>query len=55
MRLQANIDLTTDLAASIYVKDEIVEVTFADNDGEIVTRVGPNRYQTGDALITVSS
>ena len=55
MRLQANIDLTTDPAASIYVKDEIVNVTFATNDGEIITRVGPNRYQAGDALITGST
>ncbi len=55
MKLQANIDLTTDPAASIYVKDEIVNVTFAANAGEIITRVGPNRYQTGDALITGST
>lgn len=55
MKLQANIDLTTDSAASIYVKDEIVNVTFAANGGEIITRVGPNRFQTGDALITGST
>lgn len=55
MRLQANIDLTTDPAASIYIKDEIVNVSFAAIDGEIITRVGPNRYQAGDALIIGST
>jgi hypothetical protein len=49
------LDLTADVAASLYVKDEIVEVTFAVNDGEIITRVGPNHYHAGDALITGST
>lgn len=47
-----DIDLTTDLLASRYVKTEIVNVTFAGNAGELMSPEGPNRYQTGDALIT---
>ena len=55
MQFLPDMDLTTDPTASIYVKDEIVNVTFATNDGEIITRVGPNRYQAGDALIIGST
>ena len=51
----ANIDLTTDPAARVYVKNEQVEVAFAQSDGELVSREGPNRYQAGDALITGST
>ncbi len=47
-----DIDLTTNLLASRYVKTEIVNVTFAENAGELMSPEGPNRYQTGDALIT---
>lgn len=50
-----NIDLTSDAAASSYVKDEIVEVAFAKTAGELVSREGPNRYEPGDALITGST
>ena len=47
-----DIDLTTDLLASRYVKTEIVNVAFAANAGELMSPEGPNRYHTGDALIT---
>ena len=50
-----DIDLTTDFLAARYVKTEIVEVSFALSDGEIMSPEGPNRYQTGDALITGSA
>jgi len=50
-----NIDLTTDPAASRYVKTEIVTVTFAREAGELASLEGPNRYQAGDALITGST
>ena len=50
-----NIDLATDPAAAWYLKDEIVAVIFAVNDGELISREGPNRYQEGDALITGST
>ena len=55
MRILVGLDLTADPVASIYVKDEIVDVAFAANDGEIITRVGPNHHQAGDALITGST
>jgi len=51
----ADIDLTTDPAAARYVKDEVVDVAFARNAGELISREGPNRYQPGDALITGST
>jgi hypothetical protein len=47
-----NIDLTTDPAAVSYVKTEIVTVTFARQDGELLSQEGPNRYAVGDALVT---
>jgi hypothetical protein len=50
-----NIDLTKDRSASLFVKDEVVEVAFAESDGELSSREGPNRYQAGDALITGST
>lgn len=49
------IDLTTDTAASHYVKSEEVDVVFAKDDGELISREGPNRFQAGDALITGST
>jgi hypothetical protein len=48
-------DLSTDPAAAAYVKDETVDVVFADRDGTLQSREGPNRYRTGDALITGST
>jgi hypothetical protein len=47
-----DIDLTTDKAAACYVKTEIVDVSFARTEGELISLEGLNRYQTGDALIT---
>lgn len=55
MQLLSNIDLSNDPAASVFVKDEVVQVVFASRDGEIQSRVGPNRYWRGDALITGST
>ncbi len=48
-------DLPTDPAAARYVKEETVAVVFARADGELMSREGPNRYRTGDALITGST
>ena len=50
-----NIDLRDDPAAHEYVKDEVVEVVFARENGAIMSREGPNHYDTGDALITGST
>ena len=50
-----NIDLATDPAAAWFVKDEVVAVVFATEDGELISREGPNRYRQGDALITGST
>ena len=47
-----NIDLTIDPAAASYVKTEVVTVTFARQDGELLSLEGPNRYAAGDALVT---
>lgn len=51
----SQIDLRTDAEAGIYVKDETVDVVFAPDDGVLISREGPNRYQAGDALITGST
>lgn len=50
-----NIDLRLDPDARWYVKDEIVQVAFAREDGELISLEGPNRYLAGDALITGST
>lgn len=50
-----NTDLTTDPSATRYVKTEVVTVTFARQEGELLSLEGPNRYQMGDALITGST
>jgi hypothetical protein len=49
------IDLRQDPAASVFVKHETVSVVFADADGELISREGPNRYRKGDALIVGST
>jgi hypothetical protein len=49
------IDLASDLRAARYVKTEMVDVTFARQDGELTSAEGPNCYQIGDALITGST
>ena len=45
-------DLRDDPAASRVVKDEMVQVEFAAEAGELMSLEGPNRYLPGDALIT---
>ena len=55
MQMLSQPDLTIDPAAAIYVKDEVVDVVFADCDGELLSREGPNLYRNGDALITGST
>jgi len=47
-----DIDLAVDPLAARYVKTEIVSVIFAKRDGELSSAEGPNRYRSGDALIT---
>jgi len=47
-----DIDLSNDPAAARYVKDEVVEVAFAAQAGELASREGPNRYGPGDAIVT---
>jgi hypothetical protein len=54
LKLQ-HIDLTTDPSAVRYIKTEIVAVSFASEDGELMSLEGLNRYQSGDALITGST
>lgn len=51
----AQIDLRTDPESSQYIKNEIVQVQFAECDGELISKEGPNRYCVGDALITGST
>ncbi len=48
-------DLARDPAACRAVKDEIVEVRFAPEDGGLASAVGHNRYVAGDALVTGST
>jgi hypothetical protein len=48
-------DLAADPAAIRVVKDEVVTVAFAAEPGALMSAVGPNRYQVGDALITGST
>jgi PGDYG protein len=49
------IDLTSDPQAAPHIKNEVVQVRFAEMEGELMSREGPNRYTTGDALITGST
>jgi hypothetical protein len=48
-------DLRADPGAAAYVKHEAVQVQFAAEPGELISREGPNRYAIGDALITGST
>ncbi len=50
-----DIDLRQDPEAALYVKDETVQVRFADTAGEVMSPEGPNRYTVGDALVTGST
>lgn len=45
-----DIDPTADPAAASYVKAEIVTVSLARAQGELLSLEGPNRYQPRDAL-----
>jgi hypothetical protein len=51
----SNVDLSGDKTAARFVKHEAVDVVFAANAGELLSREGPNRYDAGDALITGST
>ncbi|MDP1610079.1 MAG: PGDYG domain-containing protein [Sulfuritalea sp.] len=55
MREISTIDLNRDAAATLFVKDEVVTVAFAETAGELQSREGLNRYAAGDALITGST
>lgn len=46
------VDLRADQRAESYVKHEIVAVAFAASAGVLISRVGPNHYGVGDALVT---
>ena len=48
-------DLFCDTEARWAIKDEIVEVEFATEDGDLQSAVGANRYLAGDALVTGST
>lgn len=50
-----NVDLSMDKSAARFVKHEAVDVVFAANAGELLSREGPNRYDAGDALIIGST
>ena len=49
------LDLNQDAAAAPYVKDEVVQVAFAQSPGELLSLEGPNRYAAGDALVTAAT
>jgi hypothetical protein len=51
LELQA-IELRGDPLAQAFVKQEVVAVEFAAADGTLMSKVGPNRYRAGDALLT---
>jgi hypothetical protein len=44
-----------DIDALWVIKDEVVDVEFATDDGNLQSAVGANRYLAGDALITGST
>jgi len=48
-------DLATDSAARRVVKNEAVAVEFAAAAGELMSLEGPNRFATGDAIVTGAS
>ncbi len=54
MRELTDVDLGRDPAARAVAKSEVVTVDFATADGVLQSRVGPNHYAAGDALITGS-
>ncbi|BAO86581.1 putative uncharacterized protein [Caballeronia cordobensis] len=50
----SQLDLAADPAACRVVKDEAVTVEFAVSAGELMSLEGPNRYASGDAIVTGS-
>jgi hypothetical protein len=50
-----NIDLRNDPDAALYVKNEVVRVSYAKSAGELTSQEGVNRYSAGDAMITGST
>ena len=54
MRELKDVDLSTANDATLFVKNETVEVVFATADSELTSREGTNRYAAGDALITAT-
>ena len=54
MRELLDVDLALDPAARAVAKSEVVSVGFATAGGVLHSRVGPNHYAAGDALITGS-
>lgn len=55
MTLLNDIDLRHDAKAALYVKEEAVQVSFATEPGELISREGPNKYRVGDAIVTGST
>lgn len=47
----SDVDLSRDSHAARYVKSEVVQVEFASEPGVLQSRVGPNHYASGDALV----
>jgi hypothetical protein len=48
----SDVDLRAEPEACPYAKQESVAVTFAASEGALLSRVGPNHYRAGDALVT---
>ena len=53
--LLEGVDLRTDSRSAAYIKNETVAVEFATVAGELMSREGPNRYVSGDAIVTGST
>jgi PGDYG protein len=49
------VELQLDPAAKQYVKHETVDVTFAIDDGVLISREGPNHYRISDAIVTAEN
>jgi hypothetical protein len=47
-----SVELRGDSLATAWVKHELVEVVFAAQAGALMSKVGPNHYRAGDALVT---
>ncbi len=52
MLILGHVDLLNDSDAAEYAKHEIVNVIFAEQNGDLMSAVGVNKYESGDALIT---